>query len=170
MPSVGFEFSFVLFSSMTNVKRTQFCYSCKLIHLYNDHVSNLNSTNFWNDEVHKQNIRPRHQHKNMIFIKLTSSNHWLNLFKIRWTTNQWPKQRINYIFCFVFVLHWYYFLEGGGGVRGVGGVLFTFLNICKIHIHLLVILVKHSLIQIISKSVLLKEQGYYYSTNKKLLN
>lgn len=105
MPSMGFEFLFVLFSSMNNVKRTQFCYSCKLIHLYNDHVSNLNTSNVWNDEVHKQNVQPRNQHRNMIFIKLTLSNHWLNLLKIRWTTNQWPKQRINYIFCFVSVLH-----------------------------------------------------------------
>lgn len=114
MSSVGFDLLFVLFSSMTNVKRTQLCYSCKLIHLYNDHVSNLNKLNVWNDKVHKQNVRPRYQHKNMIFIKLTSSNHWLNLFKIRWTTNQWPKQRTNYIFCFDFVLHWYYFWEGEG--------------------------------------------------------
>lgn len=37
MSSVGFDLLFVLFSLMTNVKRTQFCYSCKLIHLYNDH-------------------------------------------------------------------------------------------------------------------------------------
>lgn len=114
MPSVGFEFLFVLFSSMTNVKRTQFCYSCKLIHLYNDHVSNLNTSNVWNDEVHKQNVRPRNKHRNMIFIKLSLSNHWLNLLKIRWTTNQWPKQRINYIFRFVFVLHWYFVGEGEG--------------------------------------------------------
>lgn len=105
MPSMGFEFLFVSFSSMINVKKTQFCYSCKLIHLYNDHVSNLNTLNVWNDEVHKQNVRPRNQHWNMIFIKLTLSNHWLNLLKIRWTTNQWPKQRINYIFCIVSVLH-----------------------------------------------------------------
>lgn len=102
MPSVGFEFLFVLFSSMTNVKRTQFCYSCKLIHLYNDHVSNLNTSHVWNDEVHKQNVRPRNQHKDMIFIKLTLSNHWLNLFEIRWTTNQWPKPKINYMFFFCF--------------------------------------------------------------------
>lgn len=61
MPSVGFEFLFVLFSSMTNVKRTQFCYSCQLIHLYNDHVRNLNTWSVWNDEVHTQNIRPRNQ-------------------------------------------------------------------------------------------------------------
>lgn len=158
MPSVGFEFLFVSLSSMINVKRTQLCYSCKLIHLYNDHVSNLNKLNVWNDKVHKQNVRPRYQHKNMIFIKPTLPNHWFNLFKIRLNTNQWPRQRINYIFRFVFVLH-LYFVGGGGGVRGVGGVLFTFLNICKIHIHLLVILVKHSLIYIIGKIVLLKEQG-----------
>lgn len=77
------------------------------------------------------------------------------------------KNKLYFSFCFCFAL---VLFLGGGGVRGVGGVLCTFLNICKIHIHLLVILVKHSLIQIISKIVLLKEQGYYYSTNKKLLN
>lgn len=166
MPSVGFEFLFVLFYSMTNVKRTQFCYSCKLIHLYNDHVSNLNTSNIWNDEVHKQNVRPRNQHKDMIFIKLTLSNHWLNIFEIRWTTNQWPKPKIN------FVLHWY-FVGDGGGVKGCCRCfVYLFFNIYKIYIHLLVILVKHSLIQIISKSVLLKEQwyNYNYSINKKLLN
>lgn len=118
LPSVGFEFVFVLFSSMTNVKRTQFCYSCTLIHLYNDHVSNLNTSNVWNDEVHKQNVGPRNQHKKMIFIKLTSSNHWLNLFKIRWTTNQLPKPKINYIFWFFFCLFCIGILLGRGGVKG----------------------------------------------------